>query len=120
MLLLSLSYSDISVCWYYADEESAVGKLGPLWLMQRIHVNILVQLPEADYKSAISNTLSEGLTHFPHYIMAVSLPESYHNPPSFSFDLFFLHPRRLTISLSSLCPESDGLQKCFLKAPEGK
>lgn len=35
------------------SSNAAVGKLGPLWLMHHIHINILVQLPEADYKSAI-------------------------------------------------------------------
>lgn len=37
------------------SSSAAVGKLGPLWLMQHIHINILVQLPEADYESAIFN-----------------------------------------------------------------
>lgn len=32
----------------------ALGKLGPLWLMHHIRINILVQLPEADCKYAFS------------------------------------------------------------------
>lgn len=39
------------------SSNAAVGKLGPLWLMRHIRVNILVQLPDADYKSAIFNTV---------------------------------------------------------------
>lgn len=39
------------------SSNAAVGKLGPLWLMHHIHIDILVQLPEADYESAIFNTI---------------------------------------------------------------
>ena len=35
----------------------ALGKLGPLRLMLHIYINILVQLPEADFESAIFKTL---------------------------------------------------------------
>lgn len=37
--------------------NAAEGKLGQLWLMHHIHINILVQLPEAEYEFAIFNTL---------------------------------------------------------------
>lgn len=38
------------------SSNAAVGKLGPLWLMHHIHINVLVQLPAEDYESAIFNT----------------------------------------------------------------
>lgn len=37
--------------------NAAEGKLGQLWLMHHIHINILVRLPEAKYEFAIFNTL---------------------------------------------------------------
>lgn len=37
--------------------NAAEGKLGQLWLMHHIHINILVWLPEAEYEFAIFNTL---------------------------------------------------------------
>lgn len=39
------------------SSNAAVGKLGPLWLMHHIHINILAQLPETDYEYAIFNTI---------------------------------------------------------------
>lgn len=38
------------------SSNAAVGKLGLLWLMYHIHINILVQLSAEDYESAIFNT----------------------------------------------------------------
>lgn len=54
----------------------AVGKLGPLWLMHHIHINILVRLPEADYESAIFNAIREGFKKFLVQYKMIVLPMS--------------------------------------------
>lgn len=56
----------INALGYVGNMQSinvAVGKLGPLWLMHHIHINILVRLPEADYESAFFSAIREGLKH---------------------------------------------------------